>query len=55
MIGTFRYSLKVQDTEQVHKVVLQVLQVHQVVIQQEQERWAAHQAVGVLSYPMNPP
>jgi len=30
MIGTFRYSLKVQDTEQVHKVVLQV---HQVVIQ----------------------
>jgi len=52
MIGTFRYSLKVQDTEQVHKVVLQV---HQVVIQQEQERWAAHQAVGVLSYPMNPP
>ena len=46
MIGTFRYSLKVQDTEQVHKVVLQV---HQVV------RLAAHQAVGVLSYPMNPP
>jgi len=44
---------------QVHQVVVQqgqvVVQQGQVVIQQEQERWAAHQAVGVLSYPMNPP